>query len=57
MDIFVPCGKEIAIIQFIILYINLMENKDVKKFVNQIFQKKGFPKVNNFASEFSDGSK
>ena len=34
-----------------------MDSKDVKKFVNQIFHKKGFPTVKNFAAEFSDGCK
>lgn len=30
---------------------------DIKKFVNNIFIKKGVPPVKNFASEFADGSK
>ena len=34
-----------------------MENSDIKKFVNSIFEKKGLPKVKNFPLEFSDGSK
>ena len=34
-----------------------MESKDIKNFVNQIFKKKGFPPVKNFAAEFADGSK
>lgn len=34
-----------------------METLDVKKFVNEIFQKKGLPPVKNFAAEFADGSK
>ena len=30
---------------------------DIKKFINDIFYKKGQPKVDNFAKEFADGSK
>lgn len=30
---------------------------DVKKFVNEIFARKGIPPVKNFAKEFADGSK
>jgi hypothetical protein len=30
---------------------------DIKKLVNEIFAKKGAPKVENFAKEFADGSK
>ncbi len=33
-----------------------MESLDIKKFVNGIFAKKGFPAVKNFPMEFSDGS-
>lgn len=29
---------------------------DVKKLVNDIFARKGAPKVDNFAKEFADGS-
>jgi hypothetical protein len=29
---------------------------DIKKLVNQIFSKKGLPKIDNFAKDFSDGS-
>ena len=32
-----------------------MDNTELKKFVNKIFTKKGYPKVQNFAAEFSDG--
>lgn len=28
---------------------------DIKKLVNEIFQKKGLPKVENFPKEFCDG--
>ena len=35
----------------------MVEALDIKKFVNGIFAKKGFPPVKNFADEFSDGSK
>ena len=34
-----------------------MNNEELKKFVNKIFQKKGYPPVKNFGKEFSDGSK
>ena len=34
-----------------------MEDKEVKHLVNEVFQKKGHPKVKNFAAEFADGSK
>lgn len=34
-----------------------MQDAQVKKLVNQIFELKGLPKVKNFASEFSDGGK
>ena len=34
-----------------------MEDKEVKKLVNECFEKRGYPKVKNFAQEFSDGSK
>jgi hypothetical protein len=29
---------------------------DIKKLVNEIFAKKGQPKIENFAKEFADGS-
>lgn len=29
---------------------------DIKKLVNDIFTKKGLPKIDNFAKEFADGS-
>jgi hypothetical protein len=32
-----------------------MDKSELKKFVNQILAKKGFPPVNNFAAEFADG--
>ena len=35
----------------------MVETLDIKKFVNGIFTKKGFPAVKNFPDEFSDGSK
>lgn len=35
----------------------MVEPVDIKKFVNEILAKKGFPAVKNFAKEFSDGSK
>lgn len=35
----------------------MVETLDIKKFVNQIFTKKGFPAVKNFPAEFADGSK
>lgn len=35
----------------------MVESIDIKKFVNEIFAKKGFPPVKNFPDEFSDGSK
>jgi hypothetical protein len=35
----------------------MVEAIDIKKFVNEIFTKKGLPPVKNFADEFSDGSK
>ena len=34
-----------------------MDQEDLRKFVNQIFKKKGYPPVKDFAGEFSDGSK
>lgn len=34
----------------------MVEAVDIKKFVNEIFAKKGIPAVKNFAKEFSDGS-
>lgn len=34
-----------------------MDKEELRKFVNQIFKKKGFPPVRNFAKEFADGSK
>jgi len=34
-----------------------MEDKDIKEFVNKIFEQKGLPKVKNFAEEFCDGSR
>jgi len=34
-----------------------MDNKEIKKFVNTIFAKKGMPKVKDFAADFSDGCK
>ena len=34
-----------------------MDKEQLKKFVNQIFKKKGYPPVQNFAKEFADGSK
>jgi hypothetical protein len=30
---------------------------DIKKLVNQIFQRRGAPEVRNFPKEFADGSK
>eukprot|EP00347_Sterkiella_histriomuscorum_P011974 403370383 len=33
----------------------MVEPVDIKKFVNEIFAKKGIPAVKNFAKEFSDG--
>lgn len=35
----------------------MVESVDIKKFVNEIFAKKGLPKVTNFPAEFADGSK
>jgi len=35
----------------------MVEPVDIKKFVNDIFAKKGIPPVKNFAKEFADGSK
>ena len=35
----------------------MVEAVDIKKFVNEIFAKKGLPAVKNFPEEFSDGSK
>jgi hypothetical protein len=35
----------------------MVEAIDIKKFVNEIFAKKGQPAVKNFPDEFSDGSK
>jgi len=32
-----------------------MNDKEIKRFVNKIFEQKGVPKVKNFAREFSDG--
>ena len=32
-----------------------MDKEELRKFVNQIFKKKGFPPVRNFAKEFADG--
>ena len=32
-----------------------MDKEDLQKFVNQIFKRKGFPPVRNFAKEFADG--
>jgi len=32
-----------------------MDQAELKKFVNKIFAKKGYPPVKNFAAEFSDG--
>ena len=32
-----------------------MNDKEIKKFVNKIFEQKGIPKVKNFSKEFSDG--
>lgn len=34
-----------------------MDDKEVKHLVNEVFVKKGLPKVKNFAAEFADGSK
>lgn len=34
----------------------MVEAVDIKKFVNEIFAKKGIPAVKNFAKEFADGS-
>ena len=34
-----------------------MDKEDLRKFVNKIFTKKGYPPVKKFASEFADGSK
>ena len=33
-----------------------MESTDLIKFVNEIFQKKGIPAVNDLAKDFADGS-
>lgn len=35
----------------------MVESVDIKKFVNEIFAKKGHPAVKNFPQEFADGSK
>ena len=35
----------------------MVETVDIKKFVNEIFARKGLPPVKNFAAEFADGSK
>ena len=32
-----------------------MDTQELKKFVNKIFQKKGYPPVKSFAKEFADG--
>jgi hypothetical protein len=32
------------------------QHQDLLKFVNEIFFKKGLPKVKNFGKDFSDGS-
>ena len=34
-----------------------MDNEQLKKFVNKIFTKKGYPPVKNFGKEFADGSR
>lgn len=34
-----------------------MDKEDLRKFVNKIFTKKGYPPVRKFAAEFADGSK
>ena len=34
-----------------------MDDKELKKLVNEIFAQKGKPAVKQFASEFADGSK
>ena len=34
-----------------------MDKEDLRKFVNKIFTKKGYPPVKKFAAEFADGSK
>ena len=34
-----------------------MDKEDLRKFVNQIFKKRGYPPVRNFSKEFADGSK
>ena len=34
-----------------------MDKEQLRKFVNKIFMKSGYPPVKNFAKEFSDGSK
>ncbi len=41
------------------LHFNLfnMENKDLIKFINEIFAKRGVPPVKNICNDFSDGSK
>jgi hypothetical protein len=54
----------------LILFINIIKDKmeassskggptpiDIKKLVNQIFQRRGAPEVRNFPKEFADGSK
>ena len=32
-----------------------MDKEELRKFVNKIFARKGYPPVKKFASEFSDG--
>ena len=32
-----------------------MDKEELRKFVNKIFAKKGYPPVKKFASEFADG--
>ncbi len=34
-----------------------MEKEELRKFVNKIFKQRGYPPVQQFAKEFSDGSK
>lgn len=34
-----------------------MDKDELRKFVNKIFAKKGYPPVKHFGKEFADGSK
>ena len=34
-----------------------MDKAELRKFVNKIFTKRGYPAVKNFGKEFADGSK